>query len=72
MNRYAYRVYKTLTSPVYAGTVTSNSMDNAVKQVMKECNIISVKEFWGEVEHNFFMLKDEKVSILIYANPEEL
>lgn len=72
MNHYAFRVYKgTYNNPKFAGTISANSMGDAVKVVMKKNNITSVKEVRNGLKYTDFMLNSEKVGIVIYANPED-
>lgn len=72
MNHYAYRVYRTLTNPIFVGTVTAKSMDDAVLRIMTQNKIEAVKEHdYVSTEHHYFVLKGEKVGILVYANPED-
>lgn len=72
MNHYAFRVYRgTYANPKFAGTVSANSMGDAVKVVMKQNKIVSIKEVRNGLVYTDFMLNNEKVGILIYANPED-
>lgn len=67
---YAYRVYKTLSNPVFGGTVTADSMDEAAQKVIKRNKIDVVHESHNGLEYHYFMLNGNKIGILVYANPE--
>lgn len=73
MNHYAYRVYKRgrLNDPRFAGTVTANSMDDAAVEVIKMYNITVLAERSEFSLNVAFILDDEEVGIIIYANPED-
>ena len=74
MNKYAYRVYKngSLADPVFGGTVSAKSMDEATSQVINQCKITCHHDQnpdTGLIYH-YFTCKGIKVGIVIYANPE--
>lgn len=72
MNQYAYRVYRNvLTNPVYGGTVTAGDMESASHKIIQRCDIDVIHASHNGQEYHYFMLKGEKVGIIIYLNPEE-
>jgi hypothetical protein len=71
-NHYAYRVYRNeINNPMYTGTVSAFDMDSAVEKVITSCKVEIMQEETYTGKHKYFMLNNQRVGILIYANPED-
>ena len=70
--KYAYRVFSkgSLNSPIFGGTVTAESMDDAAKTVIELHKIRTVNIVYGLfVPERYFELNGQRVGIVIYVNP---
>ena len=70
---YAYRIYRkgNLNNPIVGGTVHADTMEQATQQAIKRSGVKAIHETRHGMEYHSFELNNEKVGIIIYANPEE-
>lgn len=71
MNKYAYRIYKTLTQPIIGGTVSADNMEQAAQAVIRQNRVNVIHETRNGQQYHHFERGGEKVGILLYVNPEE-
>lgn len=70
--KYAYRIYRNSPSnPVVGGTVSGDNMEQAAQKVIEGNKVQVIHESRNGYDYHYFMLKEYRVGILLYVNPEE-
>jgi hypothetical protein len=67
--RYVFNIIRTTGEKLYGGVIAADSMDGCILTILKDYNIRTILR---DGINKVFMLDGNVVSILVFANPENI